>query len=148
MPPKPPGYYERAWESVRTLAAEVGLEMRPNSRFLQRSRLALEGAKFAERQGKLEDYTEAVFRAYFVEDRVIEDPATLRALAEAVGLDGEAFARALVERKFKPDVDRDCAEAHELGVTGIPCFMAGDVGLMGVRPYEVLKRLAAGELRR
>lgn len=145
--PKPPGYLERAWESVRALAAEVGLEMRPNSRRDRYSRLALEGAKFAERHGKLEEYNEAVFRLYFVEDGDIGDPAALRAVAESVGLDGEAFARALAERTFKPDVDRDCAEARELGITGIPCFISGNAGLMGVRSYETLKRLAAGQLR-
>src|SRR4030095_16566926 len=75
MPPLPPAqeqaYKERvavAWPRTQQMAQEVfGIEMRSH-RWGVKSRLALEGAKFAEEKGLGEAYHEAMFKANFLVD--------------------------------------------------------------------------------
>ena len=42
---------------------------------------------------------------------------------------------------FSPAVDRDWARSRELGVTGVPTYVAGGFGVVGAHPYEELERL-------
>jgi predicted DsbA family dithiol-disulfide isomerase len=47
----------------------------------------------------------------------------------------------LEKRTFKEAVDRDWALSRRYGITGVPTFVAGDSGVVGAQPYEVLERL-------
>ncbi len=58
----------------------------------------------------------------------------------------------LEKRTFKEAVDRDWALSRQYGITGVPTFVAGQRGVVGAQPYEVLEQLvkqakaeAAGE---
>ena len=105
------------------------------------SRLAQELGKWADTQpggGALHD---ALFRAYFVEARDISRPAVLLEIVERVGLPVAAAREVLEQRTFKDAVDRDWELSRRYGVTGVPTFVAGDRGVVGAQPYEVLERL-------
>jgi predicted DsbA family dithiol-disulfide isomerase len=89
------------------------------------SRLSQELGKWADTQPGGEAFHDAMFRAYFVQARNISDPAVL---------------------------DRDWALSRQYGITGVPTFVAGQRGVVGAQPYEVLEQLvkqakaeAAGE---
>ena len=105
------------------------------------SRLAQEPGKWADTQDGGEALHDALYRAYFVDARNIGDEAVLLELVEAVGLPVEAARAVLQERTFKDSVDADWQRSRQLGVTGVPTFVAGGYGVVGAQPYEVLVQL-------
>jgi predicted DsbA family dithiol-disulfide isomerase len=105
------------------------------------SRLAQELGKWADTQPGGEAFHDAMFRAYFVEARDISRPEVLLEVAERVGLPRAAAAEVLDKRTFKEAVDRDWELSRRYGITGVPTFVAGDRGVVGAQPYEVLERL-------
>jgi predicted DsbA family dithiol-disulfide isomerase len=82
-----------------------------------------------------------MFRAYFVEARDISRPEVLLEIAERVGLPRADASDVLEKRTFKDAVDRDWALSRRYGITGVPTFVAGDRGVVGAQPYEVLEQL-------
>lgn len=140
MPPKSPEYMERARAGVAALSEQYGIEMKWNAQS-KHSRFALEGAKFAEAYGKGGDYQEALFAAQFQQNQNINDIEILVLIAEKIGLPSEPFREALEKRLFKEQVDEEIQEAQDIGITGIPCFIAGNTGVMGVQSYESLVAL-------
>jgi predicted DsbA family dithiol-disulfide isomerase len=105
------------------------------------SRLAQELGKWADTQPGGEAIHDALFRAYFVHARDISRPAVLLEIAEQVGLPVEAARAVLEQRTFKDAVDADWKLSRELGVTGVPTFVAGRYGVVGAQPYEALEQL-------
>ena len=105
------------------------------------SRLAQEVGKWADTQPGGEAIHDALFRAYFVETRNIGDPAVLLEIVDKLGLSSEGAREVLDKRTFKDAVDQDWALSRQLGVTGVPTFVAGGYGVVGAQPYETLERL-------
>ena len=103
------------------------------------SRPALVGAKFAELQGVGDVYHQAVFRAYWLYARSLEDRAVLREIAESIGLDGDAFVAALDADDYDLAVSADITQAQMLGISGVPGLVFEKKYLVnGAQPYEVL----------
>jgi len=105
------------------------------------SRLAQELGKWADTQPGGEAIHDAMFRAYFVEARNIGDPAVLLEIVDKLGLSSEDAREVIEKRTFKDAVDQDWALSRQLGVTGVPTFVAGGYGVGGAQPYETLERL-------
>ncbi len=114
------------------------------------SRLAQELGKWADTQPGGEALHDALYRAYFVDNRNIGDPEILVEIAQSVGLPADEARAVLTERRFKDEVDADWAKSHAYGVTGVPTFVAARYGVVGAQPYEVLAELVekAGAARR
>ncbi len=114
------------------------------------SRLAQELGKWADTQPGGEAIHDALYRAYFVDNRNIGDPEILVEIAQSVGLPADEARAVLTERRFKDAVDADWAKSHSYGVTGVPTFVAARYGVVGAQPYEVLVQLVekAGAARR
>ncbi|HSU80750.1 MAG TPA: DsbA family protein [Candidatus Angelobacter sp.] len=144
IPEHPPEYMARARAGVEAMSKQYGIEMKWNDKS-KHSRHALEGAKFAEANGMGDAYHEAVFRAHFQQDKAINDVNTLVEIAGTLGLNAEAFRKALETREYESAVLRDTEEAQAIGITGIPCFISGNRGVMGAQSYESLLRLINGE---
>ena len=105
------------------------------------SRLSQELGKWADTQPGGEAFHDAMFRAYFVEARDISRPEVLLEIAERVGLPRAAAAEVLEKRTFKAAVDEDWKLSRQVGVTGVPTFVAGRHGVVGAQPYETLEQL-------
>lgn len=84
---------------------------------------------------------DALYRAYFVDLRNIGDQRVLLDVAASVGLDHEGARKVLEERTFRAAVDADWAKSQAYGVTGVPTFVAGRMGIVGAQPYEAIARL-------
>ncbi len=140
IPPKTKEYIERAKAGVETLSTQYGLNMQWNDKS-KHSRHALEGAKFAKVKGLENEYHDAIFVAQFQEVKNIDDLETLISLGKQIGLNEEEFRQALETRKYEEDVLSDHQEATQLGITGIPCFVSGNRGVMGAQTYESLLEL-------
>jgi predicted DsbA family dithiol-disulfide isomerase len=105
------------------------------------SRIAQEVGKWADTQPGGEAIHDAMFRAYFVETRNIGDPAVVLEIVKQAGLSVEGAREVIEKRTFKDAVDEDWALSRQLGVTGVPTFVAGRYGVVGAQPYETLERL-------
>lgn len=68
-----------------------------------------------EDQGALERFAEAAFHAYFVDQRNLDDPAEVAAVADAIGLDGAALMALATTQPIK---DRLRANTDELVARG------------------------------
>lgn len=64
----------------------------------------------------------ALFRAYFSERQDISDPQTLRRIASSVGLDSDAAAAALADRRYANAVRQEQQEWMDRDVMAVPAF--------------------------
>ncbi len=101
--------------------------------------LAHELLAYATTQGRNADAWHRISRAYFGEQQSIFDTESLVALATQMGLDPGPVREALETRQYKGQVERDGAEARELGATGVPFFVIDRrYGVMGAQGADVL----------
>jgi predicted DsbA family dithiol-disulfide isomerase len=140
---------EAMYRRMKTLMDAEGLPYGKRTHTYN-SRLAQELGKWADTKPGGGAIHDALFRAYFVDARNIGDVAVLLDVVRAVGLDVEEARAVLTERRFQDAVDGDWAKSHQYGVTGVPTFVAGRLGVVGAQPYEMLEKLAteAGAKRR
>ena len=68
--------------------------------------------------------------------------------ATDLGLDREAFARCLTERRFARDVGADVAQGRALGITGTPTFLVNGRTLVGAQSAEAFRTVIDEALRR
>jgi len=135
-------YLRRVWrDSVAPLAERLGVTMR-FPRVKPRTRLAHEAAHWSRAQSRFDDYHHEIFRAFFERGEDIGDIDVLVALALRLGLDSHSLQQALISHEFAASVLADEGEAANLGVSGVPAFIADrKAALSGVQPFENLKRL-------
>ena len=89
-------------------------------------RLAL-AATAAARLGAVEPFSRRLFQAMFVDGlSPLDDEACARLAQEEVGLDREAFLRALGDPETAAQLASTVAQAAASGVFGVPSFVLGD----------------------
>jgi predicted DsbA family dithiol-disulfide isomerase len=105
------------------------------------SRLAQEFAAWAEAEtDQVDAVHDALFKAYFVDNRNIGAVNILKEIAEDLGLDTARATEALNHRLYSPQVNADWQRAWENGVTGVPTFTAKELYVYGHQPPEILGR--------
>lgn len=86
----------------------------------------------------------ALFRAYFAEGADLNDPDTLLALGQGIGLDVEALAAHLHSDAGVEEVRESQQEAQRLGIIGVPFYIFdGCFGLSGAQSVELFLRALA-----
>jgi predicted DsbA family dithiol-disulfide isomerase len=135
-------YLQRVWgSSVYPLAKSLNIPIKLPP-LQPRSRQAHEAAHWARKQGKFNEYNDAIFRAFFVRGEDIGDPEVLTRLASEVALDAKALTSALDEKEYLDRVVADQEEARKLGITGVPALVANRrIALSGVQSVENLQKL-------
>jgi predicted DsbA family dithiol-disulfide isomerase len=103
------------------------------------SRLAQELGKWAEAQGKIEAYNNAVFQAYFARGRNIGSYNTLVEVVGSVDLDVNEARKVLEERPYENAVDADWDRSRQMGIKAVPTFVMDDRMLVGAQPYAALE---------
>ena len=136
-------YLHRIWNSaVYPMARERRLELRLPP-LQPRSRLALETAEFAKKQGRFDAVHRALFEAFFRDGRDIGSMEVLVEIAAAAGLAGDQLRLALQAGEFTPMLAQGQWLARKLGIDGVPAalFRSGGKRLIvsGARSYDVLK---------
>lgn len=145
-PPIPPEYraqIEAGRPQLYALAHErYGVEMNSGP-FGIDSRPALVGAKYAEAEGKSAEYHAAVFRAYWLDARSIDDREVLGSIAESIGLERQAFQAALADASYAAEVTQDVDMAAAYGLSGVPAIVYEQRYLVsGAQPTQVLRQVA------
>ena len=132
----------------RRVADELGLPFGKRN-FSYNSRKAAELSKWAEEKGQGDAFVNAVFRAYFADDRNIGRIDVLTDIAKTLGLPASEAEDVLKAGTYKKAVDDDWALSRRLGITAVPTFVLDGRAVVGAQPYETLEKfLLAGGVRK
>jgi len=140
-------YYEQARQNVRRLKEEYDVEMATelvDDVDSLNAQVASLSVKERHSQAEWLAFDEAVFDALWQDERDIGDPDVLAAIAEDVGLDGDAVRDAVDDDAARERVERLFAEAKRGGVSGVPTFIHDGRAASGALPPEQLERLVEG----
>jgi len=106
------------------------------------ARPAHEAARCAGANGKYWPYHDRLFE---------KQPAFRRddlvAYAAELGLNRDAFAQCLDQRRFAADVERDVAEAQALGVNSTPAFLINGRPVVGALPVDEFRSIVDDALK-
>jgi predicted DsbA family dithiol-disulfide isomerase len=145
-----PSVLEYARENVRRLREQYDAEeMRPPDEvpdhvdsFAAQAASLFVQSEYPEQWAAFDD---AIYEALWVDGRNIGDHAVLTDIAAEVGIDPNEVRYALSEPAHRDQVRSACREAREMGVTGVPTFVAGGNSARGAIPPEQFDRLLDGE---
>ena len=112
------------WRDLERLCEKHELPWRKPSVFPRNSLLALRVACCAGEA--IAPLVKAIFRANFVEDLDIADPAVLRALVEGIGGDGAQALELAGSSDVKAQLRANTNEAERIGLFGAPDFVTRD----------------------
>jgi protein-disulfide isomerase len=115
----------------------------PLDRLHPQARRAAEAARCARDQNKFWQYHDLLFA-----NAPQASPEQLKAYAEQVGLDVQAFERCLTSGKHAAGVQRDVDDGNRVGVSGTPAFFVNGRLLTGAQPVERFVRVIDDELKR
>ncbi|MEL6406131.1 MAG: DsbA family oxidoreductase [Chloroflexota bacterium] len=151
-PPPPRDYIERIKQMrpqfIAMAKQQYGIDIN-QGKFGIDSRPALIGEKFAEQHGIGAAYHKAVFEAYWLDAKNIEDTAILGDIAESLGLVREDFLSALHDAELENAVDADVEAARLRQIQGVPALVFEDKFLIpGAQPYDELVRFVEQMERR
>lgn len=124
---------------LKRVAGELGLPW-GDRKETYNSRAAQELGKWAEKQGRGDEFHTAAFRAYFVDGWNLAKREVLADLAAAVGLPRQEVAEVVASGRFKEAVDEDWSLSREWGITAVPTFVIDHDCVVGAQPYPVLEQ--------
>jgi predicted DsbA family dithiol-disulfide isomerase len=135
--------YEAATDRVRAAGAAVGIDFDPSSTLAANTLRAHQLVAIAADEGKADPVVAGLFSAQFELGRNVADPVTLSEVATAAALDDPSGAvEAVLADERLAGVQADIADAAELGIRGIPTFVAERrVGVSGAVPPATLMDL-------
>ena len=128
-------------DQIAAQAREIGLnynfdDIKPTNTF-DAHRLS----HYAKTEGKMNELSERILKAYFVETMDISNYEVLTKLAEEVGLNGAKALEVLETETYVAEVRKDEAEASKLNITGVPYFVFNNkYAVSGAQPIEVFLR--------
>ncbi len=105
------------------------------------SRLAQEIGLWAQACGRVQQFHDAAFKAYFVDNQNLADKAVILNLVASAGLDVAQAEKIIDSRSYADAVDRDWAKARELELVAAPTFLMRDQRLVGAKPYQALEKM-------
>jgi predicted DsbA family dithiol-disulfide isomerase len=108
------------------------------------SRRAQELGKWAEEQGRGDEFHDLAFRAYFAHSRNLAEEDVLRDVARQAGLDPDGAWEVIQSGAKAKAVDTDWRYSRERGVTAVPSFLMNGNMMVGAQPYAKLASLVQG----
>lgn len=104
-------------------AKEVGLNFAFDTMQLTNTFDAHRLSQYAAKQGKMNEATQELFKAYFTDSLHLGDRETLVELGVKAGLERDEVKKVLESEEYAAQVRADEEEARRLGVTGVPFFV-------------------------
>jgi predicted DsbA family dithiol-disulfide isomerase len=127
-------------QKMENIASSLGLPLAKRSA-ISNSRLSQELAKWAETKGKLEEYQDAIYTAYFSAGQDIADKYILSEVAEICGLSKTEAFEVIETGAFREAVEMDWEKSEELGIMVAPTYIMNGTKLMGSQSYQKLEEL-------
>ena len=87
----------------------------------------------------VEQVIEALFKAYFTDNKELADKELLQKIVEDAGLDAEEVKEVLSSDKYKDEVLLDEREAARYGIHAVPFFVVGQYGISGAQSVDGMK---------
>lgn len=115
-------------KDMQDWARQAGLAIKfPPTVFPVNSVKAMRGCILLEPEGKLVPFAQAVFEAYWGEDRDISDDAVLKAVCARAGVDAAAFFAGIARQEIKDALKANTEEVIRRGGFGSPTiFVNGE----------------------
>jgi predicted DsbA family dithiol-disulfide isomerase len=128
-------------------AASFGVTGMKHPPRIPNTRRALAIAELAREKGVLDAFRRSAMEAHWREEKDLELDTDLGLIAGRAGLDRGEAVSASRDPRYLARIDAVRAEANELGFTGIPTFVFGELedspsAVVGCQPYETLARAA------
>ena len=114
------------FEDLKWFATRYGVPYRINSRFPINTLNLMRGALTALRDGSFAPYSEAVFRAIWVDDVDMNDVAEIGRVLAGAGLDARKTIAATQDPAIKDALKSATQDAVQRGVFGAPTFFVGE----------------------
>lgn len=133
---------DRQWSvemhnNIAQQAKADGLEYNFDKAVIANSFDAHRLSHLAKKHGVGNALEELIFKAYFTEGKDVADHNTLIDLGISVGLDSTEISAMLNSDLFADAVQKDIAEAQQIGVRGVPFFvMDRKYAVSGAQPLE------------
>lgn len=127
-------------DSMTQTAAGEGLEYHFERVQPANTSLAHQLIHLAAEHGVQDAVKERLLAAFFTEGEFLGDREVLVRLGAEVGLDAGEVRAALSDGRYAGAVRQDEAQAHALGINGVPFFvLGGKYGVSGAQSPEVLR---------
>ena len=110
-------------EHVANIAKEVGLDFNSKNTVVANSFNAHRLIQLAKSKGLGNEVEEALFKAYFVEGKNIDDKETLLKTGTSIGLDESEVKAIFSSDVYAKEVRQDEMQAQTIGVNGVPFFV-------------------------
>ena len=127
----------RQIEAISRMGRDEGLDFRYATTLFTNTMDAHRLTKLAQSKGDAaltERLIEALFAAYFTDNKELADSELLQDIGERTGLDAGEVRELLSSNRFEAEVRQDELEAAELGVHGVPFFIvAGRHAISGAQ---------------
>jgi predicted DsbA family dithiol-disulfide isomerase len=129
---------------VVEMAEEEGLKFDFDRAVVANTKNAHRLIHLAKSSGKGDAMKERLLSAYFSEGKNVDDPETLMALGQEVGVKEVEIKKMLESNLFEDAVDQDIYESRQIGVRGVPFFVLDrKFGVSGAQPPEVFEQTLA-----
>jgi protein-disulfide isomerase len=125
---------EEFGDKISVYYKDLPLQMHANAR------KAAEAARCAGDQNKYWEYHDQLYKTNQLE------PQNLKQIAHDMKLDGGKFDKCLDEGTFSSAVQRDFADAQQLGLSGTPSFFINGQYLSGAVEYKTIRDMVAQQL--
>lgn len=116
---------DEMFDSLRARGKEYGIYF-GNVRILANSRKSLLVGEYAKELGKSEDYSQAIFKAYFEEGLDIGDKQVIINVAEKVGINENEVNEAINSPKYNEQLSENIMEGRRHNVKSVPTFIIND----------------------
>ena len=137
-------YLPRIWkDAVYPMAERLGIDVAlPTVSPQPRTEKAFMVLQLAQERGKAEGFSEAMYKAFFQDDRDIGQDEVILDVAASVGLDSGDVMIALqsAERRARQRSDQDYA-ANTVGITSVPSIVVNGQVLPGVPSATRLRKV-------
>ena len=127
---QPPGGLELKANWMRAdlqrFAKRYGVPLAHNPHFPVNTMMIMRGAVFAQRQGWLTRYSDAVFKGMWVDGLDMADPATVMRVLSEAKLDAAKIAEGTQDQSVKDELRATTEEAAARGAFGAPTVFVGE----------------------
>ena len=113
------------WRDIERLCDNYGIPFKKPSHFPRNGLLAARVACMAASEGWCPEFTKAVFRANFAENREIADPKIITEILTSIGQEGSQVIARAESSENKEYLRKQTEEAISLGIFGAPTFVVG-----------------------
>lgn len=108
---------------VTNMAKQVGLVFNFDQAIPVNTFNAHRFLHLAKQHGLQEEAEEKLFKAYFTDGKNTDDLQTLMLIGNEIGLDPADVKQVLESNQYTDEVRQDVADAHKLGIRGVPFFL-------------------------